>query len=129
MHGTQRRYAWKALARFPLFHRRGYYEFLTESAEERTRTKEQSNGVPENLRCNEVVIDRSPYQDRHARIIIMARKCVSTKRPDTFAQTVLRLTNLPLQSGGGPYNHTNHGAVQLQLSAADSEHMLTHAHS
>jgi len=77
------------LTRFPLFHRRyGYYERLTESAEDRVRTSEQSNGVPENLCRKKVLRNRGIYQDRHARIIIMARRLISNQRPDTFAQTV-----------------------------------------
>jgi hypothetical protein len=81
--------AWKALPRFPVFHRRyDGYESPTESAKERIRTSEQSNGVPENLRRKMVLRNRAIYQDRHARIIIMARRVISNQRPDTFAQTV-----------------------------------------
>jgi hypothetical protein len=40
----------------------------------RGKTKEQSNGVPENLTTLLVTIDRSRYKDRHARIIIVARR-------------------------------------------------------
>jgi len=36
-------------------------------------TKEQSNGVLENLATVKVAEDRSAYEDQHARIIIMAR--------------------------------------------------------
>ena len=41
------------------------------------RTKEQSNGVPENLSRQMVSSNRAIYQDRHARIIIMARRTIS----------------------------------------------------
>jgi len=41
------------------------------------KTKEQSNGVPENLLPQEVDRDRRAYKDRHARIIIMARRTTS----------------------------------------------------
>jgi hypothetical protein len=35
---------------------------------------EQSNGVPENLSPEIVLGNRAVYQDRHARIIIVARR-------------------------------------------------------
>jgi hypothetical protein len=41
------------------------------------KTKEQSNGVLENLLPQEVDRDRSAYKDRHARIIIVARRTIS----------------------------------------------------
>ena len=41
------------------------------------RTKEQSNGVPENLTTLMVASDRSSYKDQHARIIIVARRKIS----------------------------------------------------
>ena len=73
----KRRFAWKALTRFPLSHRHYDREYLTRSAEERTRTKEQSNGVPENLSCKMVLRNRAIYKDWHVRIIIMARRTIS----------------------------------------------------
>ena len=43
----------------------------------RERTREQSNDVPENLAVELVLRNRGIYQDRHVRIIIVARRSIS----------------------------------------------------
>jgi hypothetical protein len=77
------------------------------------RTKEQSNGVPENLRRKMVLGNRAIYQDWRARIIIVARRSISTLRPGTFMQTVLH-SNLPCRQ---PYIFANHQDSTVRIAA------------
>jgi len=53
-----------------------------------------------------VLRNRAIYQDRHTRILIVARKTISNQRSDTFVHTGYR--GLPLQSGGRPHIHASH---------------------
>jgi hypothetical protein len=59
-----------------------------------SRTRQQLNGVLENLQCKPAATGRTGYQDRHARNHHRGpEKTSSNQRPDTFTQTVLRPEN------------------------------------
>ena len=68
---------------------------FTKSAEESKdeRTVQRRAG---NLTTLLVASDRSRYKDRHARIIIVARRKISHERPDTFTQTASSPHSNPL---------------------------------
>jgi hypothetical protein len=51
--------------------------------------KEQSNGVPETCLPNGPLYSRGISKDRYAAYLIMARRLISTPRPDTSTQAFL----------------------------------------
>jgi hypothetical protein len=96
---------------FPLFHRHDGEVLKKRSTKVcggEKETKEQSNGVSENL----LEIARSPgthfYKDRHVRIIIECPESDSPQRGRIHLRGLsFRPTSNLLQFGGGPYIFTN----------------------
>jgi len=59
----------------------------TKNREQERDTDMHQTSLSEILCRINVLRNRAIYQDRHARIIIVARRSISNQRPDTFAQT------------------------------------------